>query len=110
VQKKDERVMMHHVLEEFLTYSSTGPTKSVFFEAGRLKAQVMGLEAGQIILPCRMDHDVFFYVMEGKGWAVIDGEMTPLAATSWLFVPKEKGTRSLEAATRMAILAVQVRD
>jgi len=36
--------MIHHVLEEFLTYSTTGLTKSVFFEAGRLKAQVMGLE------------------------------------------------------------------
>jgi hypothetical protein len=36
--------MMHHVLEELLTYSSTGPTKSVFFEAGHLKAQVMGFE------------------------------------------------------------------
>jgi quercetin dioxygenase-like cupin family protein len=102
--------MMHHVLEEFLTYSPTGPTKSVFFEAGHLKAQVMGLEAGQKIPPCRMEHDVFFYVMEGEGRAVIDGEMTPLAATSWLFVPKKKGTRSLEAATRMAILAVQIRD
>lgn len=106
----EEGPVMHHVLEEFLTYSSTGPTKSVFFEAGHLKAQVMGFEPGQVIPPCRMDHDVFFYVMEGEGRAVIDGEMTPLAATSWLFVPKEKGTRSLEAATRMAILAVQVRD
>jgi len=102
--------MVHHVLEDLLTYSAAGPTKSVFFEAGHLKAQVMGFEPGQVIPPCPMDHDVFFYVMEGEGRAVIDGEATPLTATSWLFVPKEKGTRSLEAATRMAILAVQVRD
>ena len=57
-----------------------------------------------------MEHDVFFYVMEGEGRAVVDGEKTPLTATSWLFVPKEKGTRSLEAGTRMAVLAVQIRD
>ena len=110
MRTKDGRVMMHHLLAKLVTYSSTGPTKSVFFEAGHLKAQVMGFEPGQVIPPCRTDHDVFFYVMEGEGRAVIDGEMTPLAATSWLFVPKEKGTRSLEAATRMAVLAVQVRD
>ena len=36
--------MMHHVLEELLTDSTAGPTKSAFFEAGRLKAQVMGFE------------------------------------------------------------------
>jgi len=44
VRKKDERVMMHHLLAKLVTYSTTGLTKSVFFEAGRLKAQVMGLE------------------------------------------------------------------
>jgi quercetin dioxygenase-like cupin family protein len=101
---------MHHLLAKLVTYSIPGPTKAIFFEANRLKAQVMGLEAGQAIPPCRMDHDVFFYVMEGEGRAVIDGEATPLAETSWLFVPKEKGTRSIEASTRMAILAVQVRN
>jgi quercetin dioxygenase-like cupin family protein len=103
-------MMEAYDLDKLIAFSPESHTKHVFFETKKLKAQVMGLEAGQKIPPCRMEHDVFFYVMEGEGRAVIDGEMTPLAATSWLFVPKEKGTRSLEAATRMAILAVQIRD
>ena len=59
--------MTHHVLAKLVTYSATGPTKSVFFEEGRLKAQVMGLEPGQRIPPCSMDLDVAFVVLEGEG-------------------------------------------
>lgn len=59
--------MESYVLGPFLTFSNKSHTKNVFFESDRLKAQVMGFEAGQEIPPCRMDHDVIFVVMEGKG-------------------------------------------
>jgi quercetin dioxygenase-like cupin family protein len=99
-----------HLLDKLATYSQEAHTKNVFFESDRLKAQVMGLEAGQEIPPCRMDHDVIFLVIEGKGIIVVDGsEEKAIQRSSWVFVPKERETRSLKAETRMTILAIQVK-
>lgn len=70
----------------------------------------MGLEAGQEIPPCRMDHDVIFVVLEGEGKIIVDEEEQAIEKTSWVFVPKEKETRSLKARTKMIVLAVQVKS
>ncbi|MDH7513934.1 MAG: hypothetical protein QHH14_13385 [Clostridiales bacterium] len=61
------------VLNELVKFTDLGHTKTIFYESERIKAQIMGLEAGQQIPPCRMDHDVIFVVMEGKGKIVVDG-------------------------------------
>ncbi|MGQ9470817.1 MAG: hypothetical protein ACUVR0_03885 [Candidatus Aminicenantales bacterium] len=70
----------------------------------------MGLKAGQQIPPCRMDHDVMFVVLEGEGKIIVDEEEQAIKKTSWVFVPKEKETRSLKAGTKMIVLAVQVKS
>jgi quercetin dioxygenase-like cupin family protein len=101
--------MNNTVLKELVKFSDQGHTKNVFFESAKIKAQVMGLEAGQQIPPCRMDHDVIFFVIEGEGKIIVDGEEEILKKTSWVFVPKEIESRSLKAETRMAILAIQIR-
>jgi quercetin dioxygenase-like cupin family protein len=97
------------VLSQLAEFSEKRHTKTVFYESERLKAQVMGLKAGQQIPPCRMDHDVIFFVIEGEGKIIADGEEEILKKTSWVFVPKEIESRSLKAETRMAILAIQIR-
>ncbi|OGD26612.1 MAG: hypothetical protein A2Y56_09690 [Candidatus Aminicenantes bacterium RBG_13_63_10] len=97
-------------LESLLTFSGTSPTKKVFFESERIKAQVMGLEPGQEIPPCRMDHDVLFVILDGRGVILADGEEMVFEKSSFLFVPKECGTRSLRAQTKTAVLAVQVKS
>jgi len=99
-----------HDLRQLLTFSRESHTKNVFFESDRLKAQVMGLEAGQEIPPCRMDRDVIFVVMEGKGIIAVDGEAEAIKESAFVFVPKERKTRSLKALTKMAVLAIQVRS
>jgi len=103
-------MMEAYELEKLITFSGESHTKNVFFESGKIKAQVMGLEAGQSIPPCHMDHDVIFLVIEGKGIIVADGEEEAILRSSWVFVPKEKETRSLKAETRMTILAIQVKS
>ena len=97
-------------LEKLITFSGESHTKKVFFESERLKAQVMGLEAGQEIPPCRMDHDVVFVVLDGIGTLLIDGEEKAIKKSSFAFVPKEKKTRSLKALTKMSVLAIQVKS
>ena len=101
--------LSYHQLDRIVRFDGAGPAKSVFFEADKLKAQVMGLEPGQRIPPCSMGHDVVFVVLEGEGEIFADGERLSVRPSSWVFVPKESATRSIEAATKMTILAIQVR-
>jgi len=101
--------MQAHNLGQLVTFSRESHTKNVFFERGKIKAQVVGLEAGQAIPPCRMDHDVIFVVIEGEGRIIVDGEDEPLEESTFVFVPKERKTRSLKALTKMAVLAIQVK-
>ena len=97
-------------LDQLITFSRESHTKYVFFESANCKAQVMGLEAGQQIPPCRMEHDVVFVVLEGRGVVFVDGEEQAVGKSSFVFVPKEKETRSIEAITQMSLLAVQIRS
>ena len=92
-----------------IQFSQKGHTKSVFFDSDRIKAQVMGFEPGQRIPPCKMDRDVAFFVISGKGRIVVDGEEKKIEKHSWIFVPKEIESRSLQADTRMSVLAIQLR-
>ena len=101
--------MQAYDLDQLITFSRESPTKHIFFESKNLKAQVMGLEPGQRIPPCSMDHDVVFLVIYGEGEIIVDGQSVSVRPTSWIFVPKEIRTRSIEARTKMAILATQVR-
>jgi len=101
--------MEAHLLDNLIAFSSKFHTKRIFFDSGRVKAQVMGFEPGQQIPPCRMENDVIFVVLEGQGEIIIDEEKETIAESSWVFVPKEKESRSLKAVTRMAVLAIQVR-
>lgn len=100
---------IHHQLEEIVGFGSAGPTKTVFYESEKLKVQVMGLEAGQKIPPCSMAHDVIFVVLDGAGEVITDGQQRSVRKASWVFVPKETKLRSIEAETRMTVLAVQVK-
>ena len=97
-------------LDKLITFSGESHTKHVFFESEKLKAQVMGLEAGQKIPPCRMEHDVIFVILEGRGVVIVDGEKQAVGQSAFVFVPKEKETRSIEAITQMSLLAVQIRS
>ena len=83
--------------------------KQVFLEHGHLKAQITCLSAGQQIPPCKMQHDVLFYVISGEGEIIVDDDTASLKAGKAAFVPKEAESRSIKADTDMNILAVQGR-
>ena len=84
-----------------------GPAKEVFYDAGGLKAQVMRLQAGQIIPPCKMEKDVLFYIIRGEGEIIVDQERETLKPNVSVVVPGLAGSRSIVAKTDMTILAVQ---
>ncbi len=95
-------------LNNLIEFSPVQHTKHIFFKNEKIKAQVVSLDAGQEIPPCRMERDVIFFVMEGKGKVIVDGEKNELEKFSWIFVPKEKNSRSIQAETRMTVLAMQI--
>lgn len=96
-------------LNSLIEFSPVQPSKHIFFEREQIKAQVVTLDSGQRIPPCRMDRDVIFFIMEGKGKIIVDGEEKELEKFYWVFVPKEKNSRSIQAETRMAVLTMQIR-
>ena len=96
-------------IARMIQFSQKGHTKSVFHDSNKIKAQVMGFEPGQRIPPCKMDRDVIFFVLSGSGTIIVDGEEEKIKKHSWIFIPKEKESRSLQADTRMSVLAIQLR-
>jgi len=96
-------------LSKLAKFSQSKIVKNVFLEHGHLKAQITCLSAGQQIPPCKMDHDVLFYVISGNGAIIVDAKRKALKTGQAAFVPKEAEARSIKATTKMVILAVQGR-
>jgi quercetin dioxygenase-like cupin family protein len=94
-------------ISKLVEYSENGPMKKVFYDKGNIKAQIMCLKAGQTIPPCKMNHDVLFYVIKGKGYIFVDDEKEELFEGTAVVVPKEAKTRSIKSDEDMIILGVQ---
>lgn len=95
-------------LQAILDSMDTKPlNKEVFCITDHLKAQVMRLEAGAQIPPCKMDNDVLFYFLSGEGSITVDNEKLDVMAGDCVLVPHQAESRSILAKTGMEILAVQ---
>jgi mannose-6-phosphate isomerase-like protein (cupin superfamily) len=81
--------------------------KEVFCTTDHLKAQVMRLEAGSQIPPCKMENDVLFYFLAGKGTITVDSETLEVNPGDCVVVPHQAESRSIHAETDLEILAVQ---
>ena len=81
--------------------------KEVFCITEHLKTQVMNLEAGNSIPPCKMDNDVLFYFLSGKGTITVDSETEIIKPGDCVVVPHQADSRSIHAETDLEILAVQ---
>lgn len=81
--------------------------KEVFCTTDHLKSQVMRLEAGNSIPPCKMDNDVLFYFIIGEGTVIVDNEVIDIKSGECVMVPHQAESRSIHAKTDLEILAVQ---
>jgi len=82
-------------------------SKEVFCSSTHLKAQVMKLKAGNSIPPCKMENDVLFYFISGKGSITVDEETQQISTGDCVLVPSLAESRSIHAETDLEILAVQ---
>lgn len=82
-------------------------SKEVFCITNNLKVQVMRLETGTSIPPCKMDNDVLFYILKGEGTITVDNKTSVLGLGDCIVVPHQAESRSIYAITDLEILAVQ---
>jgi len=100
--------MNKYILPEILNCMEKKPlNKEVFCTTDHLKAQVMRLEAGCCIPPCKMDNDVLFYILTGEGSISVDNESRKITSGDCVVVPHQVDSRSIHADTDLEILAVQ---
>jgi mannose-6-phosphate isomerase-like protein (cupin superfamily) len=97
-------------VKKLINFSKEEHTKVIFYDKGSLKAQIMCLQSGQLIPPCKMQNDVLFYVIEGKGEIIIDSEREALTTGICVVVPKFAESRSISAKSDLIILAVQAKE
>lgn len=97
-------------VKKLVNFSKEEHTKVIFYDKGNIKAQIMCLQSGQLIPPCKMQNDVLFYVIEGDGEIVVDGEKENLFPGISVVVPKEAESRSISAKSNLIILAIQAKE
>jgi quercetin dioxygenase-like cupin family protein len=76
-------------------------------DAGKVRALLLNLEAGQSVAPCQMSVTVLYYVIEGQGALRVMDEPVRLKTGSLTVVPPG-AIRSISADERMRVLALQV--
>ena len=88
-------------------FSSDGVLSTPLLDAGKVRALLLNLEAGQAVAPCQMSTTVLYYVIEGQGHLRVEGEQAELHTGSLVLVPA-KAVRVISAAEPMRVLAIQM--
>jgi mannose-6-phosphate isomerase-like protein (cupin superfamily) len=96
-------------IKELVNFSKDQHRRVIFYDKGNIKAQIMCLQSGQLIPPCKMQNDVLFYVIEGEGEIVVDNKKEALTTGINIVVPKSAESRSISAKSDLIILAVQAK-
>ncbi len=77
-------------------------------DSDNVTALLVNVDADQAIEPCLMSAAVLYYVIEGSGSLIVEGEQADLETGSLVLVPPGT-TRSISATEPLRVLAVQVR-
>jgi quercetin dioxygenase-like cupin family protein len=91
---------------EVVTYAAPGPQPTLLYDEPDLRVLVAGLEPGGRI-PAHPERAAVYHALEGEGTLVLDGERLSFAAGTTIIAPKG-ASRGIEAASRLAFLAVRV--
>ena len=85
-----------------IIYSENGPQHQILLEDDTYRAVLVGIEAGQRIAP-HPGMSAVYQILEGSGWAVVDGERTQVGPGAVIAVTRGS-SRGFEAETRLAFL------
>jgi quercetin dioxygenase-like cupin family protein len=101
---------MNHTLlcadwREQVVFAQDGPKPQKLLETTTFRAVLVGLEAGQRIPPHPAPASAY-YVLEGTGWMIVDGERLAMRPGTIISMP-DGAVRGVEAETRLAFLGTQ---
>lgn len=87
--------------------SLTGVNPRPLLDAGKARAMLLTLAAGQSVAPCQMPFLVLYYFIEGQGQMSVEGQQTEFHPGSLAAVPAG-AVRLISADLPTRVLAVQV--
>ena len=87
--------------------SLTGALSMPLLDAGKARALLLNLDAGQAVAPCQMPFLVLYYFIEGQGQMSIESQQTEFHPGSLTAVPAG-AVRRISADRPTRVLAVQV--
>ena len=91
--------------KERVVFTPEGPCHQELIVTDTFRAVLVGLEAGQKILPHPTSTGTYHF-LEGSGWMTVDGERLAVAPGATVVVPNGV-PRGVEAETRLAFLGTQ---
>jgi quercetin dioxygenase-like cupin family protein len=91
--------------KDTIVFPPQGSHPQMLLETDKLVVVLVGLRAGQKITPHNAPASVF-YILEGSGWMIVNGQRLPVNKGSTVIVP-DGGSRGVEAETDLAFLGAQ---
>ncbi|MBK8020400.1 MAG: 4Fe-4S binding protein [Chloroflexi bacterium] len=91
---------------EKVVFGSEGPQPQILVENERMKAVLVGLDAGQRV-PLHPAPQGVFHFVDGSGWMTVEDVRHPVHAGTIVIVP-EGAKRGIEADERLVFIAVRV--
>ena len=88
-------------------FSLSGALSMPLMDAGKARALLLSLEAGQAVTPCQMPFLVLYYFIEGQGQIRMGDEQAEFQTGSLVAVPAG-AVRSISATHQTRVLAVQI--
>jgi quercetin dioxygenase-like cupin family protein len=107
-QKQKEKIIMLMIETNTMReISLSGVLSMPLLDAGKARALLLSLDAGQAVAPCQMPFLVLYYFIEGQGQIRMGDEQAEFQPGSLVAIPAG-AVRSISASHQTRVLAVQI--
>lgn len=98
--------MQHLDLNKLKEFAAASFVKKELLVTDNFKLLLICFEPGQAVEPCVMSRSTAFYIVEGTGEVIEEGETVQVSNGSVVLIKPEL-ERQIKAASKMVVLAIQ---
>ncbi len=98
--------MKHFDLNKLQEFAAAGLVKKELVVTDNFKLLLICFEPGQAVDPCVMSRNTAFYIVEGEGVVIEEGEKAEVSKGSIVLIEPEV-ERQIKAKSKMTVLAIQ---
>ncbi len=98
--------MQHLDLNKLQEFAAAGFVKKELVVTDNFKLLLICFEPGQAVEPCVMSRNTVFYIVEGNGVVIEEGEKAEVSKGSMVLIEPEL-ERQIRAESKMTVLAIQ---